>query len=282
MATVSQSYETLKGESVATVRGAVRRGAFQGQTAGLALGKLQANLAIVPQDQALDFRRFCERNPKPCPLVGISAPGDPMMRSLGADIDIRSDVPGYNVYRDGRLSESRSDISALWSDDLVAVAIGCSFTFERALLAAGISLWHIERNRTVPMYRTRLETLPVGPFGGGMVVSMRGIPADRVDDAVEISGRFPWAHGSPVHCGDPADIGIANFDTPDWGDRPELREGEVPVFWACGVTPQHAIMRAGLPLCITHKPGHMLITDIDDSDVDGLSALPDVQSRRAH
>ena len=241
------------------------------------MGKLQANLAILPQDQAQDFIRFCELNPKPCPLVGVTAPGDPMMRDLGRDIDIRSDVPGYNVYRDGALSESRSDIEALWTDDLIALALGCSFTFERALLAAGIPLWHIERNKTVPMYRTSLETVAVGQFGGGMVVSMRGIPADRVDDAIEISGRFPWAHGSPVHCGDPSDIGIADFGTPDWGDAPEMRDGEVPVFWACGVTPQNAIMRAGLPLCITHKPGHMLITDVDES-----GDLPGFQSCLAH
>ena len=265
MGAASQMYETLRGESLAAVRAAIRRGEFQGQTAGLALGKLQANLAILPQDQAQDFIRFCELNPKPCPLVGVSAPGDPMMQDLGRDIDIRSDVPGYNVYRDGALSESRSDIAALWTDDLIALALGCSFTFERALLAAGIPLRHIERNKTVPMYRTSLETVPVGVFGGGMVVSMRGISADRVDDAIEISGRYLWAHGSPVHSGDPKAIGIADLDRPDWGDPPELAEGEVPVFWACGVTPQNAIMRAGLPLCITHKPGHMLITDVPDT-----------------
>ncbi len=269
----SQIYETLKGETVAAVRMAIRRGDFRGQTAGLALGKLQANLAILPRDQAQDFIRFCELNPKPCPLVGVSAPGDPIMQGLGADIDIRSDLPGYNVYRDGQLSESRSDITALWTDDLIALALGCSFTFERALLAAGIPLWHIERNKTVPMYRTSLETVAVGQFGGGMVVSMRGIPADKVEDAIEISSRFPWAHGSPVHWGDPSDIGIADFDNPDWGDAPEIGDGEVPVFWACGVTPQNAIMRAGLPLCITHKPGHMLITDIDETgDASGFQS----------
>lgn len=258
-------YTELRSHSVDAVRDIIRTDQYAGHTAGLAPGKLQANIAILPQEHALDFMRFCQRNPKPCPLVGVSETGDPMLRTLGRDIDIRTDVPGYNIYRNGELARSQSNITDLWTNDLVAFALGCSFTFESALMSAGIALWHIEANKTVPMYRTSLQTVDAGAFGGGTVVSMRAMPADRVDEAVEISSRYPWAHGSPVHIGNPADIGIADLDKPDWGDQPPALQDTVPVFWACGVTPQNAIMRAKLPLCITHTPGKMLITDIDEA-----------------
>lgn len=256
-------YASLRGESVTAVRGAIRGAAYRGHTAGLAFGRLQANLAILPAAYALDFMRFCQRNPKPCPLVGVTDTGDPMMRTLG-DIDIRTDLPAYNIYRDGALVESRTDISDLWRDDLVAFALGCSFTFERALTEAGIVLDHIERNLTVPMYRTTMQTREAGPFGSGMVVSMRMLPEDRVAEAVEISQRYPWAHGAPVHIDAPKDIGITDLSRPDWGDPPAVLDGRTPVFWACGVTPQNAVLNAKLPFCITHKPGHMLVTDVDE------------------
>lgn len=261
----ASNYTELRSHSVEAVREAIRTNRYTGHTAGLAPGKLQANLAILPQEYALDFMRFCQRNPKPCPLVGVSETGDPMLHTLGRAIDVRTDVPGYNIYRNGEMTGSQSSINDLWSGDLVAFALGCSFTFENALLNAGIALWHIEDNKTVPMYRTSLQTVDAGTFGGGTVVSMRAMPANRVEEAIEISSRYPWAHGSPVHIGDPAEIGIADLNQPDWGDQPPGLQDTVPVFWACGVTPQNAIMRAKLPLCITHTPGKMLITDIDEA-----------------
>ncbi len=248
------------------IRRAIRRGAFRGQTAGLAPDRLQANLVILAGALAEEFRRFCEANPRPCPLVGASAPGEPMMRSLG-DIDIRTDVPEYNVYREGRLVATVPDIRDLWQDDMVAFALGCSFTFERALAAAGIPMRHIEADRTVPMYRTNIPLVPAGPFRGTMVVSMRPIPEAQVERAVEISGRFPHAHGAPVHVGEPAAIGIADLDRPDWGEPAPFEPGDMPVFWACGVTPQNVLAAARPPLCITHRPGRMLITDLDGDRV---------------
>lgn len=257
-------YASLRQYSTAMVQLLIRNGGYQGHTAGLAAGRLQANLAILPKDYALDFMRYCQRNPKPCPLVGVSETGDPTMPTLGHDIDVRFDLPAYHVYRHGDLVERRKEIVSLWRDDLVAFALGCSFTFERALMAAGIRLDHIETNRTVPMYRSAIETRRAGPFGGGMVVSMRLIDEARIDEAVQLSSRYPFAHGAPVHVGDPDAIGIEDLDAPDWGDPPVARDGAVPVFWACGVTPQNAVREAKPPLCITHQPGRMLITDVGE------------------
>lgn len=245
----------------------IRAGRIDWQTAGLAPGYLQGNLAILPASAALDFARFCQRNPKPCPLVGVSDTGDPLLRTLGADIDIRTDVPSYNVYRDGELSEQIPDIEDLWGEDSVAFVLGCSFSFEAALLAEGLPLRHVETGTTVPMYRTNIECIPAGPFAGGMVTSMRPMtPADAIR-AVEITARFPMTHGTPVHLGDPAAIGIADIMQPDWGDPPVIHEGEIPVFWACGVTPQNVLQAAKLPLVITHTPGCMLITDLPSGDI---------------
>ncbi|MEP0518761.1 MAG: putative hydro-lyase [Hyphomicrobiales bacterium] len=260
----SSDYQTLRSMNVDAVRQSIRTGTYKRHTAGLAPGKLQANLAILPEKYALDFMRFCQRNPKPCPLVGVSETGDPMMRTLGKDIDIRTDVPGYNIYRDGVLEKSTHDITDLWSDDLVVFALGCSFTFERALIQAGIPLWHIDNDKTVPMYRTTLATRKAGVFGGGTVVSMRGIPTNRVKEATEISRRYPWAHGAPLHSGMPADIGITDLGKPDWGDEAPIKPDQTQMFWACGVTPQNAIREAKIPFSITHTPGKMLITDVDE------------------
>ncbi|KIC21443.1 hypothetical protein RA20_04600 [Leisingera sp. ANG-Vp] len=259
------TYQDLKNGSAAEVRAAIRAGRYQGHTAGLASGFLQANLAIMPEKYALDFMRYCQRNPKPCPLTGVSDTGNPMMATLGRDIDIRTDVPAYNVYRDGKLAETAPDIQELWQDDFVGFALGCSFTFEHALQRAGLPLWHVENNKTVPMFRTAIDTTPSGPFSGKMVVSMRALPRGRVEQAAEVSRRYPLAHGAPVHWGDPAEIGIHDLSSPDWGDAAPVGAGETPVFWACGVTPQVAIETAALPLCITHKPGCMLITDVSES-----------------
>jgi uncharacterized protein YcsI (UPF0317 family) len=247
------------------MRDNIRSGDYQGNTAGMGKGFLQGNLVILPEAFAFDFMKFCQRNPKPCPLIGVSDVGDPMLRTLGHDIDIRTDVPLYNVYQNGVLDETRPDISDLWQPDSVAFVLGCSFTFEAALIGAGIPLWHIENNKNVSIYRTNVDTVPSGPFSGPTVVSMRAIHKDKLDQAIEVSSRFPLAHGTPVHWGDPADIGIANLANPDWGDVTPMPEDHLPVFWACGVTPQAAIECAGVPLCITHTPGCMLITDIPDT-----------------
>ncbi len=254
------------------VRQHIRSGAYRGHTAGLGRDRLQANLAIISQDHARDFFRFCQRNPKPCPVVGVSETGEPVIHTLGSSIDLRTDLPAYFVYREGALAGSAMDILDLWRSDFVAFALGCSFTFEHALKRAGFTLWHISNDTTVPMFRTNLPTIEVGPFGGPMVVSMRAIPRSRLDEAIEISAGFPQAHGAPVHWGDPAKIGVQNLGQPDWGDPAPVGPGEVPVFWACGVTPQAAIQRARLPICITHKPGHMLITDIGETDASPVMA----------
>ncbi len=262
------TYNSLKGLDLAEVRQAIRSGGYRSHTAGLGRGHLQANLAIMPEIYALDFMRYCQRNPKPCPLTGVSDTGNPRMFTMGQDIDIRTDVPAYNIYRNGKLTGDTNDISAIWRDDLVVFALGCSFTFEFALQKAGIAVWHIDNDKTVPMFRSDIDTMPAGPFRGKMAVSMRAIPEDRVQEAVEISRRYPLAHGAPVHWGSPADIGIADISRPDWGDPAPVAPGTVPVFWACGVTPQIAIEAAQLPICITHKPGHMLITDVaEDAEV---------------
>lgn len=246
----------------AGIRARIRSGAYRGHTSGMAPGKLQCNLAILPSAYALDFLRFCQRNPKPCPVVGVSETGDPMLPTLGRDIDIRSDVPRYRVFRDGALSEEVNDINPLWRDDLVTVALGCSFTFENALQRDGIAVRHIDEGVNVPMFRTNIPLVSAGPFRGNMVVTMRPIPEALVARAHEISARFPQAHGAPIAKGDPQGIGIKDLSKPDYGDAVEVRPGEVPVFWACGVTPQNVLMNAKLPICITHAPGHMLISDV--------------------
>ncbi|QFS83335.1 hypothetical protein FIU97_10890 [Roseivivax sp. THAF40] len=265
---MTATYQELRRSDLPNLRREIRAGHYAKHTAGLGPGYLQTNLAIMPEAFALDFMRFCQRNPKPCPLVGVSDTGNPMMMTLGADIDIRTDVPAYNIYENGKLTGSRDDITDIWTDDLVAFALGCSFTFERALEEAGIPQWHIDHDTTVPMFRSNLETVPAGPFSGKTVVSLRFIAPERLDEVIAISRRFPLAHGAPVHWGDPAKIGITDLSAPEWGDPCEIEPGKIPVFWACGVTPQVAIERAGIPLCITHKPGHMLITDIaEDAEV---------------
>lgn len=271
---MTETYEILRQSSLRNVRNAIREGQYSSHTAGLGKGYLQANLAIMPECFALDFMRYCQRNPKPCPMTGVSDTGDPLMLTMGRDLDIRTDVPAYNVYRNGVLAETVQNITDIWADDLVAFALGCSFTFEHALIRAGIPVWHIENDTTVPMFRSNIETVPAGPFSGKMVVSMRAIPEDRVAEAAEISGRFPLAHGAPVHWGDPSEIGIDDISVPEWGDAAPLAEGHIPVFWACGVTPQVAIEAAALPICITHRPGHMLISDIpEDAAVPVLQHL---------
>ncbi len=261
---MTNSFEQLRQNNQPDVRSKIRAGSYCGHTSGLADGFLQANLVILDQSYALDFMRFCQRNPKACPLVGVTDTGSPYMRTLGTDIDIRTDVPSYYVFRHGLLDKTVTDISTLWNDQMVGFALGCSFTFEHALIRAGIPVWHIENDRTVPMFKTNIETVKAGPFAGPMVVSMRAIPSEKLDMVFSISAKFPMAHGAPVHSGDPSVIGIDNLNTPDWGQPSPIGDDEIAVFWACGVTPQAAILHAKPAITITHKPGQMLITDIDE------------------
>jgi uncharacterized protein YcsI (UPF0317 family) len=253
-------------QSGLAARLAIRRREHAGPTSGLAPGFVQANLAILPQRLAEDFLRFCQLNPKPCPLIGISAAGDWRIPALAEDLDIRTDLPRYRVWRDGALVDEPHDLTRWWRDDLVTFAIGCSFSFEQALIDGGIELRHMTCDCTVPMYRTSVETAPAGPFHGPLVVSMRPMkPADAIR-AIQITTRFPAVHGAPVHIGKPELIGISNLATPDWGDAVPVHEDELPVFWACGVTPQSVIMAVRPEFCITHFPGAMLVTDRRNSE----------------
>ena len=249
------------------VRLRIRRGEITGHTSGLAPGCVQGNVVILPQVLAADFLRFCQLNPKPCPLLAVAAPGDWTLASLGTDIDMRTDVPRYRVFRNGELAGEPTDIGALWRDDLVSFVLGCSFSFEWALMEAGLPLRHVSLGRNVPMFRTSIPTAPAGPFHGPLVVSMRSFsPADAIR-AVQVTSRFPGVHGAPVHIGLPEQIGIRNLSRPDWGDCVEVPAGELPVFWACGVTPQAVIAEARPDFCITHAPGSMLVTDLKNSQL---------------
>ncbi|CCE04243.1 conserved hypothetical protein [Bradyrhizobium sp. STM 3843] len=243
-----------------------RAGKF-GSTAGIANGFVQGNLAILPEQYAGAFHRFCQLNPKPCPIVGMSDVGNPFIPALGADLDIRTDVPRYRVWRDGEAVEEPTDICAHWRDDLVAFVLGCSFSFEEALMADGLPIRHIEQGCRVPMYRTNIACSPSGPFAGPMVVSMRPFKPAQAIRAVQITTRFPAVHGAPVHLGHPHLIGIADLSKPDYGDPVPVADDEIPVFWACGVTPQAVIAAARLPFAITHAPGLMLITDLKNKDL---------------
>jgi len=245
----------------ADLRQQARAGDFTLPTAGYAPGYLQANLMIIPQAQAFDFLMFCQRNPKPCPLIEVLEPGQ-REPACAKGADIATDIPGYRVYRDGELVEERDEIAGLWQADFVSFLIGCSFSFEAAVAEAGIALRHVVQGRNVAMYRTNLACVPSGPFSGEMVVSMRPIKSRDVARVVEISGRFALAHGAPVHVGNPAAIGIADLAKPDYGDAVSIMDDEVPVFWACGVTPQWIAQSSRLPLCITHAPGKMFVTDL--------------------
>ena len=246
----------------AALRAMFRRGDHAGQTSNMAPGRVQANLAIMPADWAGDFLLFCQRNPKPCPVLAVTDPGDPIFRTLGPDVDVRTDVPRYKVFRDGVVVDEPTDLREVWRDDLVAFAIGCSFSFEEALLEAGLRIRHHDEACTVPMYETTLQTTPSPRFFGPLVVSMRPFRPANAIRAVQVTSRYPGVHGAPVHLGFPEAIGIADLRRPDFGDAVSVEPDELPVFWACGVTPQAAAARAKLPLFISHHPGAMLITDL--------------------
>lgn len=243
------------------VRLSARAGEITGHTGGLAPGYVQGNLCILPADYAAEFASYCHLNPKPCPLLAQGEPGDPSLPALADDLDIRADLPRYKVWRDGELVDEPTDVTDIWRDDLVSFVLGCSFSFEQALLEDGIPLRHIERGTCVPMYKTSIDTAPAGRFSGKMIVSMRPLkPADAIR-AVQITSRFPNVHGAPVHVGLPGLIGVDDVEQPWDGDAPDMQGDELPVFWACGVTPQVAVREAKPPLCITHYPGSMIVTD---------------------
>lgn len=249
------------------VRRAIRSGRHRKHTAGLAPGYVQGNVCILPREYAEDFRAFCERNPKPCPLLAMSAPGDPRLPALGEDLDIRTDVPRYRVFRDGVQNEDVTDLRELWRGDLVTFVLGCSFSFEQALMDAGLPLRYVEQGHNVSMYRTNVDTTPAGRFRGKLVVSMRPFkPADAIR-AIEITSRYPRSHGAPVHIGRPDLIGIEELARPWAGDPTEVRADELPLFWACGITPQSVVLDARPSLCITHAPGHMLVTDLENASM---------------
>lgn len=248
----------------------IRTGGYTGPTSGLAPGNVQANLVILPRDLAHDFLRFAQANPKPCPVLAVSETGSPAFPTLGADLDIRTDIPKYRVWRNGELVAEPTDIRDVWRDDLVSFAIGCSFSFEEALIEDGIEVRHIACGTNVPMYRTNIPTTPAGPFHGPLVVSMRPLKPKDAIRAIQITSRFPSVHGAPVHIGLPGSIGIADIAKPDYGDAVPIGADELPVFWACGVTPQAVIAQVKPEFCITHAPGCMLITDLKNT---ALAAL---------
>lgn len=257
----------LSKASPAEVRAMIRTGEITGQTSGMCDGYAQANLAILPKDLAFDFLLFTKRNKKPCPVLDVTEAGSPVPRLTAPGADIRTDIPRYRIYRKGELTDEVTDISSFWRDDLVAFLLGCSFSFEAPMIEAGLEVRHITDHHNVPMYKTNIECVPAGVFHGPMVVSMRPMkPADAIR-AVQITTRMPFVHGAPIHIGDPEAIGIHDIDKPDFGEPSEIRPGEVPVFWACGVTPQAVAMAVKPEFMITHAPGHMFITDIPNASL---------------
>ncbi len=243
------------------VRQNIRQGLFTLPTAGAAPGFVQANLVVLPKALAADFLLFCQRNPKPCPLLSVSDPGSTFFPGFGDDLDIRTDVPRYRVWRNGEMIDEIANVSSYWRDDLVSFAIGCSFSFEEALVAEGLDVRHISCASNVPMYRSNIATQSAGPFHGPMVVSMRPFKPAAAIRAIQLTSKFPSVHGAPVHLGDATQIGITDLNKPDFGEPVEIRAGEIPVFWACGVTPQAVLMASKPEFCITHAPGYMLVTD---------------------
>lgn len=248
------------------LRQAIRSGAHSGNTSGYSQGFVQCNVAILPADWAAEFLQFCQLNPKPCPLIAMSSQaGQTDMPDIAKDFDIRSDIPSYKIFRDGLLTEEVNDIHDYWRDDLVTFMLGCSFSFEEALIADGLEVRNITEQSNVPMYRSNIACKPAGRFSGDMVVSMRPFKAADAIRAVQICTRFPSVHGAPVHLGDPELIGIQDINHTDYGDPVTINEHELPVFWACGVTPQVALEKAKPPFCITHSPGCMVVTDLPNS-----------------
>lgn len=249
------------------VRKLIKEQKITGQTSGMCAGYAQANLCILPKELAFDFLLFCTRNPRPCPILEVGDAGSRLIKTMADNADVATDFPKYRIWKDGVLTEEKTDISDIWQDDFIYFLIGCSFSFEAELLEAGIPVRHIEEGKNVPMFNTNIELQKAGIFGGNMVVSMRPIPYELVIKAVNVTAAMPRVHGAPIHIGNPELIGIKDISHPDYGDAVTIKDGEIPVFWPCGVTPQNAVMNAKPPLAITHSPGHMFITDVKNSSL---------------
>ena len=262
-------WQRMLAATPAQARHIIRSGAYDAPTSGLCPGYAQANLIVLPKEQAYDFLLFAQRNPKPCPLLEVTEVGARETTLCATDCDIATDFPRYRIYENGNLVEETTDVSAYWRDDLVSFIIGCSFSFESELIEAGIEQRHNTMGCNVPMYLTNVACTPAGSMSGNMVMSMRPIPHNQVVKAVQISGAIPKVHGAPLHIGDPTALGIKDINKPDFGDPVDIFPGEVPVFWACGVTPQSVVMNSKPPFAITHAPGHMLITDTKNVDLKG-------------
>jgi uncharacterized protein YcsI (UPF0317 family) len=258
--------EHLAAMSAEQVRRLIRDNKLIRPTSGMALGHSQANLVILPRDAAYDFLLFAQRNPKPCPILDVTEVGSPEPHLVAPGADLRHDIAKYRIFKKGVLEDEVLDLERYWTKDMVAFLLGCSFTFENTMLKNGIPVRHIEENRNVPMYITNIECKPAGIFSGPMVVSMRPIPESMIVRAVQVTSRFPAVHGAPVHIGSPSSIGIRDIRSPDFGDSVTINPGEVPVFWACGVTPQAVAMKVKPEIMITHAPGHMFICDTRDED----------------
>lgn len=256
-----EEYATM---SAKQVRSLIRDNKLVKPTSGMALGYTQANLAILPKELAYDFLLFAQRNPKPCPILDVTEVGSPEPRIVAPGADLRFDIPKYRIFKKGVLEDEVLDIEKYWTKDMVAFLLGCSFTFETPMLKNGIPVRHIEEKCNVPMYITNIECQPAGIFSGPTVVSMRPIPESQVVRAVQVTSRFPAVHGAPLHVGSPASIGIKDINKPDFGDAVTINPGEVPVFWACGVTPQAVAMKVKPEIMITHAPGYMFICDKSD------------------
>ena len=252
------------------IRELIRTTEYTGVTGGLAPGFVQANLVILPEEQAFDFLLFCQRNPRPCPLLEVIEPGHVETKQTAPGADIRTDISSYHIFEDGQLVSTETDVRKYWREDLVSFLLGCSFTFEGAMVDSGIPMRHWELDRNVTMFRTNFECTPAGSFSGPMVVSMRPIHHSKIVRAVQVTSRFPGAHGAPIHIGDPSAIGISDITKPDYGEPTVFEDGEIPVFWACGVTPQAVAFNSKPPFMITHGPGHMFITDLRDTDLAAL------------
>ncbi|GHS87292.1 DUF1445 domain-containing protein [Synergistales bacterium] len=263
---MAYTVESLAHTSAREVRQLIREGKWTAPTSGVSLGHAQANMIILPKDWAYDFLLYATRNPKPCPILDVTEVGSPEPKLIAPGADVRTDLPKYRIWKNGELVGEPTDIKAEWRDDLVAFMIGCSFSFESALLQAGIGIRHIEEDRNVPMYLTSVPCIPAGRFSGNTVMSMRPVPYNQVVKAVTCTARFPSVHGAPLHVGNPAAIGVKDINKPEFGEAVTIKDGEVPVFWACGVTPQAMVMQSKPPFAITHAPGHMFIADKRDSD----------------
>ncbi len=249
------------------LRTACRNGGYAGPTSGHAHGYVQANMVILPKEDADDFHLFCEKNPKPCPILEVLEAGDPEPKICAPGADIRTDLSRYRIFRVGKPTGDVTDISELWRDDLVTFLLGCSFTAEEALIEAGLEPRHIKETGIVPMFRTNKPTKGVGKFSGPFVVSMRPYTPDDAQRASEVTAKYPIAHGAPIQIGDAMSLGIKDIKKPDYGEPVTIEDGEVPVFWACGVTPQEVIMEAKPHFAITHVPGYMFVSDMKSEEV---------------